>query len=174
MGALIALLAVVFIVAVVGGLIATVVKSSKVIIDQANTKEEYNADVAANFRHTSGLPIPAGIMVGVYCTKDRLIIKKDTQEITLSANKLKSVDSVIGRDLQSQADGALAGGLLFGLSGAVIGTLAGSSTYLVITYESSGEIKYIVLDTVTAPGNARKVADYYRETTAAKDQKIEL
>lgn len=174
MGALIALLVVVFIVAVVGGLIATVVKSSKVIIDQANTKEEYKADVAANFRHTSGLPIPAGIMVGVYCTKDRLIIKKDSQEITLSVEKLKSVDSVMGKDLQTQTEGALAGGLLFGLSGAVIGALASSTTYLAITYESGGDTKCILLDTVTAPGNAKKVASYYKETIQSKEQKIEL
>lgn len=170
----IVILVAIIVMAGIAGLFYTIFKGTKVAVQRASTAEEYKADISCGLKHVSGLPVPAGIMVELYCTKEKMIIKKDTQEITLSANKLKSVDSVIGRDLQSQADGALAGGLLFGLSGAVLGALVGSSTYLVITYEGDGEIKHIILDTVTAPGNARKVADYYRETTAAKDQKIEL
>lgn len=154
--------------------IAAAIKSTGDHIKKAKQSEDYGADLSAFTKHVSGLPVPSGVMVSLFCTKEKVIITADAQEISLDVSKLKRIDGVTGKDMQTQANGALAGGLLFGVSGAVIGALASTSTYLVLTYESGGEIKGIILDTISNTGIAKKVANYYKEIVGNKDEKIEL
>lgn len=170
----VALFIIIILVGITVGIIAGAVKGTAMHIDRSKKAEEYGADISANLKHVSGLPIAAGVMVGLFCMKDKLTIRKDDQEIELAAEKLKAIDSVTGRDLQTQANGALAGGLLFGLTGAAIGALTASTTYLIITYESGGEQKYITLDLLSNTGTGKKVAEYYKGFTTEKAGKIEL
>ena len=154
--------------------IAAGVKASGDHIKRSKKATDYGADFSAFVKHVSGLPIPSGIMVGIYCTKDRFIIRKDEQEIVLAADKIRSIDNVRGNDLKSQASGAAAGALVFGMTGAAIGALAGTSVYIIISYESDGELKAITLDPATNMSTGKKVAEYYRDITDKHTVTIEL
>lgn len=88
-------------------------------------EEKYEPIYTATFKHTDGLPMSAGAIVkAIYC-EDCFVFLKDKQEITVSREKVKSVDLVTGKDIKTQqATGAL---ILGGLSGAVIGSLLATS-----------------------------------------------
>ena len=148
-------------------------KTSK---EKKELKEKYDPIYTAQLKHTSGLPVTAGAIVKVIYCEDRFIFLKDKQEITVSRDKIKSVDCVTGKNLKTeQATGAAAGALVFGgLSGAVLGSLIATSTYLVINYESKDEPKSIILDTFASGLFAVKVSKDFKKNDDSPEEKIEL
>lgn len=151
---------------------ATAVKESGV---RAENAEKYDASITARLKHVGGLPLAEGMLIDLYAARDRLIVKKDEQEITVASGKLRSFDDMTGKDIQTMAGGAAAGLLLFGLTGAAIGALAASNRYMVVAYESNGEQKYITFEVPAAlQSPAKKLTDYYGLKDAAKTQHIEL
>ena len=75
MGVFLVFFVFVFFIAVFVGIIKGIAQASKKSNDLYKAKAEYKADVAGNFTHIAGLPIPSGVEVGVFCTKEKIIIK---------------------------------------------------------------------------------------------------
>lgn len=137
---------------------------------------QYSATMSAQLKHTSGLPLAAGVPVTMYYGPDKIVFKKDKQEISISREKITSIDGVTGKDIKSkQLSGAAAGKfLLGGTAGAIIGSLAATTIYLVISYTSNGENKYIILDTAMSGSFYLNVQKDFAKTNKATPTSIEL
>ena len=137
---------------------------------------QYSATMGAQLKHTSGLPLAAGVPVTMYYGPDKIVFKKDKQEISISREKITSIDGVTGKDIKSkQLSGAAAGKfLLGGTAGAIIGSLVATTIYLVISYTSNGENKYIILDTAMSGSFYLNVQKDFAKTNKATPTSIEL
>lgn len=144
--------------------------------EQRETKEKYNPIYNSSLKHTSGLPLASGAIVKVCYCKDRIVFVYDKQEITILRDKITSIDCVTGKDIKAQqAAGAAAGKYLFGgLTGAFIGSLLATSTYLVISYKTNEEYKSVVLDTYVSGTFANKVQKDFKRNTNTIPESIEL
>lgn len=138
--------------------------------------DKYNAVLTGLMKHTSGLSLPQGVWVNVYYCPDKIVFKKDGQEFILSRNKIIDLDLVTGKDIRAQQMAGAATGkfVLGGNIGAVIGTLAATTIYLAVTYESNGKDKCILLDTAMSGSLSIKMKKDFDKTSTEKNKSIEL
>ena len=97
------------------------------------------------FHHVNGLPIPENVLCEVFSYPDRIDFKSGTTEIKLPKEKITDIsiktDTEIQQQLVSSAGGAIAGAMLFGSLGAIIGgrvktkKVKTTTNYLIITYK---------------------------------------
>jgi len=133
-------------------------------------KEKYNPKYTGKMKHINGLPLPQGVVIDLFYCDDKIIFKKDNQEISISKDKITSIETIMGKDIDT--GGAVTGFLVFGLAGAVLGS---STVYMLITYESEGEQKGITLDTYMSGFAPGKIVDDFKKTrTNTKTKQIEL
>ena len=103
----------------------------------------------------SGLNMPTGTTCKVVAAGDKLVISALKQEYTLPNRKIIGVDIQTIKDFQKQyvssVGGAVAGGVLLGPLGAILGGMAkqkivkNTTPLLIVTYEKEpGDIQYIV------------------------------
>ena len=147
-------------------------------LKQAQT-EAYNrfgATMNGTLKHIEGLPLASGVPVEVYYGAEKIVFKKDQHEISISRNKVTGIDVTTGKDIKmQQMAGATAGKfILGGMTGAVLGSLVATSTYLVISYTSDKENRYVILDTAASGMFALKVQKDFAKTNDAKRTTIEL
>lgn len=136
------------------------------------------------FHHVDGLPIPANVLCEVFSYPDRIDFKAGSTEITLSKNKITDIsiktDTEIQQQLVSSVGGAVAGAMFLGSLGAVIGGRVKTkkvktvTNYLIITYQSEGELKYIGFDIQNNPQSADKLVKEFQKTGSSSGIKIEL
>lgn len=136
------------------------------------------------FHHVNGLPIPENVLCEVFSYPDRIDFKSGTTEIKLSKEKITDIsiktDTAIQQQLVSSAGGAIAGAMLFGSLGAIIGgrvktkKVKTTTSYLIITYKSENELKYIGFDIQNNPPSADKLVKEFQKTNSASGAKIEL
>ena len=136
------------------------------------------------FHHISGLPIVEDTLCEVFSFPDRIDFKAGTTEITLSKNKITDISIKTDTEIQNQAvssvGGAVAGAMLFGAVGAIIGGRAKDkkvktvTNYLIITYSNDGDVKFIVFDTKNNPQSADKLVKEFQKSGASSGVKIEL
>ena len=163
------------IIAVCYGLIRFIGKCASRAKEQSDMKDKYNSIYYAMLKHIDGLPLTQGSMVDTFYCENKFVFVKDKQEISVSMDKVIDVDSVTGKDIKAQqAAGATAGALAFGgLSGAILGSLAATTTYFTISYKSDNKTKYIVLDDSNSFFGL-KVKKHFKNNTYREEQKIEL
>ena len=155
-------------------------KARRPIIERNQRAEELSSIYHGTIKHCEGLPFPKGIMMEAFYRENDILFKKDNQEITLKLNKIISMDIVSGSDLKNQAAGAAAGAFIFGgITGAALGALAASGSYLVITYKKDEETKTILLDTkeaALADCNlpVQKIVKDFMNTSQREVEQIEL
>lgn len=138
-------------------------------IKSAN-KVKYNPKYTGQMKHINGLPLPQGVVLDLFYCEDKIVFKKDNQEISISKDKITSIETVMGKDIDT--GGAVTGFLVFGLAGAVLGA---STVYMLITYESEGEQKGITLDTYMSGFAPGKIVDDFKNTrTNTEVKQIEL
>lgn len=138
--------------------------------EQDSNAERFGAVMRSTLKHVDGLPIPQGTLIGVYYGPEKFVFTKDNQEFVVAREKITGVDVVTGKDLKSQQlDGAAAGKIIFGgMSGAVIGTLIATTTYLVVSYISEDKTNFIILDTAASGLFASKVQKDFAKTNTFK------
>ncbi len=117
-------------------------------------------------KHTAGLPIMEGLNCDIFCFKDKIEIKYNEMKFNLDRERVRDVCLKTDIDIQKQyvssSGGAIAGGLLFGPVGALIGgrtkqkKIKNVSTYLIITYTNDDEIKYVGFDATNSTLQANK------------------
>lgn len=137
---------------------------------------QYGATISAQLKHISGLPLAEGVMVTMYYGPEKIVFKKDKQEISIAREKITSIDGVTGKDIKSrQIAGAAAGKFIIGgTAGAVIGSLVATTIYLVISYTSGGKNKYVILDTAMSGSFYLNVQKDFAKTNKAAPTSIEL
>ncbi len=136
------------------------------------------------FHHVNGLPIAENMLCEVFSYPDRLEFKAGTTEFKLSKDKITDIciktDTEIQKQLVSSVGGAVAGAMLFGTLGAIIGGRAKtkkvktSTDYLIITYRSDEELKYIGFDTKNNPPSAVKLVNEFKQNNSSSGVQIEL
>lgn len=136
------------------------------------------------FHHVNGLPIPENVLCEVFSYPDRIDFKSGTTEIKLPKEKITDIsiktDTEIQQQLVSSVGGAIAGAMLFGSLGAIIGgrvktkKVKTTTNYLIITYKSENELKYIGFDIQNNPSSADKLVKEFQKSNSASGVKIEL
>jgi hypothetical protein len=150
-------------------------------------KEKKNLEgitIYTAFHHTDGLPIVENMLCEVFSYPDRMDFKAGTTEIKLSKDKITDMCIKTDIEIQQQAvssvGGAIAGAALFGTLGAVIGgrskakKIKTSTNYLIITYKSDNELKYIGFDTKNNPSSATKLVNEFKQTNSTPGIQMEL
>ena len=147
-------------------------------------KDLTNLSIYTAFHHISGLPIVEDTLCEVYSFPDRLDFKAGTTEITLPKDKITDMSIKTDTEIQNQAvssvGGAVAGAMLFGAIGAVIGGRAKNkkvktvTKYLIITYLGDTEPKFIIFDIKNNPQSADKLVKEFQKTDSSSGVKIEL
>lgn len=147
-------------------------------------KDLTNLSIYTAFHHISGLPIVEDTLCEVYSFPDRLDFKAGTTEITLSKDKITDMSIKTDTEIQNHAvssvGGAVAGAMLFGAIGAVIGGRAKNkkvktvTKYLIIIYLSDTEPKFIIFDIKNNPQSADKLVKEFQKTDSSSGVKIEL
>lgn len=134
--------------------------------------------------HVNGLPIAENTLCEVFSYPDRIEFKAGTTNIQLQKEKITDMCIKTDVDIQNQAvssvGGAVAGVVMFGALGAVIGgrtkikKVKTVTNYLIITYRSDSELKYIGFDTVNNPILANKLVKEFQSIGVISDVNIEL
>jgi len=141
--------------------------------------------VYAAFHHVNGLPLAENLLCEVFSYPDRIEFKAGTTNIKLAREKITDMCLKFDTEIQNQAvssiGGAMAGGVMFGTLGAIIGGRAKNkkvkttTQYLIITYTGEqGELKYIGFDIKNNPPSAAKLVKEFRELNTNSGVQIEL
>lgn len=135
------------------------------------------------FKHTIGLPLPENTLCDVYYGEDKIIISGGGSTFNLLLSKINDItittDDEIQKAYVSSAGGAVAGGLLFGPLGALVGGRAKQkkinqiTNFLVITYEKDDEPNYISFDT-TNNFKAIKIVSLFQKRPKTNQKVVEL
>jgi len=112
------------------------------------------------FVHVSGLPLADGIEVTISVFEDKVEFEGSGTQITLARSRITDVsiknETEIQTHFTSSIGGAVAGGVLFGPLGAIIGgrskkkQTAQISSYLIFTYKKEDSVEYIAFDVTTS------------------------
>lgn len=150
-----------------------------------NQKNFDGITIYTAFHHVNGLPITENLLCEVFSYPDRIEFKAGTTNIKLAREKITDMCLKFDTEIQSQAvssiGGAIAGGVMFGTLGAIIGGRAKNkkvktkTQYLIITYiGNQGELKYIGFDIKNNPPSAAKLVKEFRELNTNSGIQIEL
>ena len=156
--------------------VRSIQKAKKISAEKQEKASARSAHIYGTIKHYDGLPFPGGVMVEMYYGKDAICFTKDNQEVTLDRIKVVNMDVCSGKDLKANSSsGAVgAGFLLAGATGAAIGALAASGTYLVISYKKDEELKLILLDTFGTAIPIQKLIKDFKAGLGKEVEKIEL
>jgi hypothetical protein len=128
----------------------------KVKREQKEDKMEKGYIERQTMHHCAGLPIAENEQCEVLYCEDKIMIESNGAIFNLELNKVidmtVTTDTEVQRQMVSSAGGAVAGALMFGVVGALIGGRAKTKeikkvTYLlIITYEKEDKTEYIIFD----------------------------
>ena len=153
----------------------------------ARARKQYGKDeflFLGKFPFVGGLNLPEGAPCMAIALRSRVVFTALGQEYSLPADRIISASVMTKRQMQRQyvsnAGGALAGAMLLGPVGALIGGYAGrrsissSAKYLIFTYQDGEEIKYIVFDATGKGSQANRFKRRYKERRRMETVKIDL
>lgn len=110
-------------------------------------------DLSVTLKHVNGLPVPENTFCQIYSRPDKYEISVNGTTFNIAKAKVIDVsiktESEIQQHYVSSIGGAVGGAVLFGPLGAIIGGRAKKKTskkttnYLIFTYLSDNEIKYV-------------------------------
>lgn len=130
----------------------------------------------ATLKHTEGLPFAPGALLDVYYGPERIVFKKDNQEVSVKREKITGIDVTTGKNIKTQQLAGAAAGkyILGGTTGAIIGSLVATTNYLVISYNSDGKAKFVILDTYMSGTFALKLQKDFANSNTSAPCSIEL
>jgi hypothetical protein len=147
--------------------------------DCAPKKKKEPKDLVISAPHVNGLPVAENILCVIYSRPTKYEITANGATFNLDKNKVTDVCLKTDVEIQKQYISSIGGAVLFGSLGAIVGGRAKKKktkkthTYLIFTYESDGEIKYIGFD-VTNNFNAPKLVNEFRKTSSNNKVEINL
>lgn len=134
----------------------------------------------------AGLHLPETAKCNVYCLRNRIVIEALRQEYSLPVNRIVDVSTMSKTQIQKQyvsnAGGAVAGGMMFGPLGALLGggvsqrTIRNTSKFLIFTYkDTDGEnMKYIIFDATKGMSKALDFVNAFNGLKRRENIKIDL
>lgn len=156
--------------------IRMIVKTSKVRSINKAKKSALKADGASiicTFLHINGLPIAENAVCQLISFPDHYDFISGNMNFSLSKNKVTDVccktETEIKKQYVSSIGGAVGGAVLFGPLGALIGGRAKKKTdktvhlYLIITYMTDNEVKYIGLENIGMTNSINKIIEEYKK-----------
>ncbi|TCL35650.1 hypothetical protein EV210_111116 [Anaerospora hongkongensis] len=142
-------------------------------------KKSIGATVRINAQHVSGLSIAEGAECFIYLCNNMIVFERNETSYKLLVEKIKDIviktDTEIQKSHVSSIGRAIAGGVLFGPLGAIVGgrskekTSKIESRYLIFTYDKNGEADYISFD-VTKTLDAYKFLDFWSKIPKEKKE----
>lgn len=139
------------------------------------TQSRLGAEMSGTLKHVSGLPIAKGVIVDVYCAPDKVVFKKDGQEVSVTRDKIVGADLVTtGNTTRKALSGAATGKYVAGKAGATLGALSALVPNIVISYVSGGKHKQITLDTSPGGTFGAKLQKELSKGVSGKRNTIEL
>lgn len=148
-----------------------------------------NNVLKCKMKHISGLPIANRMICNIIYSDNDIAFTAGNMKFKLQNSKIQDISLTNDTEIikqthyASSAGGAVAGGLLFGPIGALIGgrtkkkkhTSYNATNYLVITYKNNDdEISYIEFETRFSPGDAKKIVKKFKHNNANSKSEIEL
>lgn len=154
---------------------------------QTNDLKSKNADMMITITHFYGLPVHEGAPTKVYWSTDKVIFEANGASFNLDMSKITDVSLKTNVEIQKQyvssAGGAVAGGMMFGPIGAMIGGRAKEkqskeiTRYIIFTYADANEMKYIALsygDYFPLTNQVQKFVDAFKNITPNTPQSFNL
>lgn len=143
-----------------------------------------NSSLLESFQHFNGLPIPEGTMCTINSQPTKYTISSNGANINLDKNKVIDIciktDVEIQKQYVSSAAGAIGGAILFGPIGALIGGRAKEKktqqifSYLIFTYLSGEDMKYIAFNATNSVFIAAKYVDEFKKSHQKSAVEINL
>lgn len=143
-----------------------------------------NASLFTCGNHVSGLPIAENVKCNIFSCPEHYEISVNGNSFTLSKSKVIDVaiktDVEISKQMVSSVGGAVAGAVVFGPLGAIIGGRAKEkksktiSNYLIFTYKSDDEIKYIGFDASFSVAMAKEFVKEFQKNNTGSGTVIDL
>lgn len=155
-------------------MLVTIVGIVAITLPACLKSKERNAGggFTVRLRFAGGLNIFPNTMCKVFCGSEHISITACGQEFCLPNEKLVFVKKMrkteITRQYVPNAGGAVAGAMIAGPLGALIGggpslkKVRMKSRYLVIAYQSEDGVQYILFDAAKNPSMVNKVRNRYR------------
>lgn len=148
-----------------------------------NSMANKNALFMVPLNHFNGLPIAEGILTQCFWCVDRIVFEANGASFNLDFAKITDImiktDVEIQKQYVSSVGGAVAGGVMFGPLGAMIGGRAKQkqtrqvTQYLIFTYVDNGTIKYIAFDCTNA-FKAQQFVKEFQKIKPAATQSFDL
>lgn len=120
-----------------------------------------NAQAFISVPHINGLPIGENMLCQLYYANDKIVIDGSGTTFNLLLDKIQSIemktDVEIHKHYVSSVGAGITGAMVFGPLGALIGgrvkekKVKDIKRYLIITYQSDQEIKYLGFDITYTP-----------------------
>lgn len=155
--------------------IAAQSKKKKILKD---LKENSGSNHVERLTHAYGLNLPAQTQITAYLKNDTIDFEANGTTFTLQKSKLLDVSSLTDVQVQSQytssIGGAVAGAVLLGPIGAVIGGRSkqkNSKTrrqFLIFTYASDDQHRYLSFDITSKPLSGIKFIKDFKEHGGTK------
>ncbi|MDE6658893.1 MAG: hypothetical protein K2K01_02090 [Eubacterium sp.] len=149
-----------------------------------NSMASKNALFMVPMNHFNGLPIAEGVFTQCFLCVDKIVFEANGVAFNLHFSKLTDVsiktDVEIQKQYVSSVGGAVAGGIMFGPLGAMIGGRAKqkeirqATHYLIFTYIDNGEIKYIAFNCSACLAKAYKFVEKFQKIKPAQTQSFDL
>lgn len=163
------------------------VKTSKArAIAKANLQNSMvnkNALFMVAIKHFNGLPIAEGVLTQCFWCPTKVVFEANGATFNLDFSKITDIsiktDVEIQKQYVSSVGGAVAGGVIFGPLGAMIGGRAKQkqtrqvTQYLIFTYVDNGAIKYIAFD-CTNTFKAQQFVNEFQKIKPAQTQSFDL
>lgn len=160
-------------------------KSSKPQKQQKEQSEHSGITIYASMYHVNGLPLTENAFCEILSYPDNITFRYGTTEINLARNKITDMcvktDTEIQKQAVSSVGGAVAGAVMFGALGAMIGGRAKTKKikttthYLIITYlNNQEEISYIGFDATKNILAANKLVNEFRKLNTTSGIRIDL
>lgn len=147
------------------------------------TRSESAIVAALCAKHISGLPIAEGVPVNIAASKERLLFIHNSQEISLTAEKITDIsiktDTEIQSSYVSSIGNALLGARLFGSTGAIIGGQAREKRstiethFLIIAYKKQAEQAYLSFQ-IDDIKTANAIISFFNSQSSTTPAQIEL
>ena len=147
-----------------------------IAISQMHTQWKYGKGEFRFFgklKFISGLNLPQNAKCKVICLNNKIVIESIGQEFNLPTEKIINVDILTNAEIQKQyvssVGGAIAGAMVLGPFGAILGGVATqrkiktSTKYLIFAYRSEDKISYIVFDASSNILIAKKFCKEFKE-----------
>ncbi len=149
-----------------------------------NLMESRNASLFSTFAHTNGLPIPENTFCNVLSCPEQIEIHASGSQFDLVKNKINDMCIKTNVDIQKQytssAGGAVAGALMFGAVGALIGgrtkqkNIRKIQSYLIVTYQKDDTVDYIAFDVTNNIASANKFIKEFNNRESSTKNIIKL